>query len=184
MSPSLVVENMVEAGSKKAKLPITQLLMRGFMGAALLGFATTLAFIFELQTNVGMLGAIIFPIGFVMIVLLGFELVTGNFALIPLAVIEKKATISEMLHNWLWVFIGHLIGGSFYALLTFINITNMGHSYEHVLVQKLITVAETKTVDYANMGSNGMVVVFVKAILCNWMVTLGVVMSMVSKSTI
>lgn len=184
MSPSIVVENMVKAGSKKAKLPITQLLMRGFMGAALLGFATTLAFIFELQTNVGMLGAIIFPIGFVMIVLLGFELVTGNFALIPLAVIEKKATISEMLHYWLWVFIGHLIGGSFYALLTFINIINMGDSYEHVLVQKLITVAETKTVDYANMGSNGMVVVFVKAILCNWMVTLGVVMSMVLKSTI
>ena len=32
----------------------------------------------------------IFPIGFVMIILLGMELVTGNFAVVPLGVIARQ----------------------------------------------------------------------------------------------
>src|SRR2546426_7582570 len=40
--------------------------------------------------------ALIFPVGFVMIVLLGLELVTGNFALIPLAVREGKTTLGAL----------------------------------------------------------------------------------------
>lgn len=184
VNPSAVLDSMIEAGAKKAKLTIPQLVMRGFLGGALLGFATTLAFLFELQTKVGMLGAIIFPAGFVMIVLLGFELVTGNFALIPLAVFEKKASMREMLNNWFWVIIGHLIGCVFYAALIFIVFTNAGQTFEHVLVQKIIHTAEAKTSGYSSIGIEGMLVVFVKAIMCNWMVTLGVVMGMTSKSTL
>ncbi|MBB6447161.1 formate/nitrite transporter family protein [Bacillus benzoevorans] len=116
VNSSKVLESMIDAGAKKGKLSISQLLIRGFLGAALLGFATTLASLFELQTNIGMLGAIIFPVGFVMIILLGFELVTGNFALIPVAVLGKKATFQEMLNNWFWVIAGHLIGGIVYRI--------------------------------------------------------------------
>jgi formate transporter len=182
--PSKVLESMIDAGAKKAKLSISQLLMRGFLGAALLGFATTLAFLFELQTNIGMLGAIIFPVGFVMIILLGFELVTGNFALIPVAVLVKKATVREMLYNWFWVIVGHLIGGIVYAALCYVAFTNAGQTFEHPLVQKIIKVAEAKTTAYEAMGSNGILVVFVKAMLCNWMVTLGAIMAMTTTSTL
>ncbi|MGF6950128.1 formate/nitrite transporter [Neobacillus sp. B4I6] len=182
--PSKVLESMIDAGAKKAKLSISQLLMRGFLGAALLGFATTLAFLFELQTNIGMLGAIIFPVGFVMIILLGFELVTGNFALIPVAVLEKKATVREMLNNWFWVIVGHLIGGIVYAALCYVAFTNDGQTFEHPLVQKIIKVAEAKTTAYEAMGSNGILVVFVKAMLCNWMVTMGAIMAMSTTSTL
>ncbi|MFL6517333.1 MAG: formate/nitrite transporter family protein [Bacillus sp. (in: firmicutes)] len=182
--PSKVLESMIDAGAKKAKLSIPQLLMRGFLGAALLGFATTLAFLFELQTNIGMLGAIIFPVGFVMIILLGFELVTGNFALIPVAVLVKKATVREMLNNWFWVIVGHLIGGIVYAALCYVAFTNAGQTFEHPLVQKIIKVAEAKTTAYEAMGSNGILVVFVKAMLCNWMVTMGAIMAMTTTSTL
>lgn len=182
--PSKVLESMIDAGAKKAKLSISQLLMRGFLGAALLGFGTTLAFLFELQTNIGMLGAIIFPVGFVMIILLGFELVTGNFALIPVAVLVKKATVREMLYNWFWVIVGHLIGGIVYAALCYVAFTNDGQTFEHPLVQKIIKVAEAKTIAYEAMGSNGILVVFVKAMLCNWMVTMGAIMAMTTTSTL
>jgi len=182
--PSKVLESMIDAGAKKAKLSISQLLMRGFLGAALLGFATTLAFLFELQTNIGMLGAIIFPVGFVMIILLGFELVTGNFALIPVAVLVKKATVREMFYNWFWVIVGHLIGGIVYAALCYVAFTNAGQTFEHPLVQKIIKVAEAKTTTYEAMGSNGILVVFVKAMLCNWMVTMGAIMAMTTTSTL
>ena len=108
---------MVQAGATKAKLSIKDLLIRGGLAGALLGFGTTLAFTAETQSQMGVLGALLFPACFVIVILLGLELVTGNFALLPLAVLEKKATWMEMLSNWFWVIIGHVIGGSFYAVL-------------------------------------------------------------------
>ncbi|KAI7247621.1 hypothetical protein KC345_g11944, partial [Hortaea werneckii] len=43
--------------------------------------------------------------------------------------------------------------------------------------------SEGKTTAYKIMGADGMMLAFIKAILCNWMVTLGAVMAMTSKST-
>ncbi len=184
IKPKQVVENMIQAGTDKAKLSIKDLVIRGILSGALLGFGTTLAFNAEMQTGLGIVGAVLFPAAFVIIILLGLELVTGNFALIPLAVLEKKATMAELLKNWIWVIIGHLIGAFFYALLYVIAITNFGQTTDHVMIQKLINVAEAKTLAYQALGSSGFVVVIVKAILCNWMVCLGAVMAMTSQSTI
>jgi len=88
VKPDTVLDQMVTVGGAKAQLPVKDLLIRGFLAGSLLGFATTLAFTATLQTKVGLTGALVFPVGFVMIVLLGLELVTGNFALLPLAVRE------------------------------------------------------------------------------------------------
>ncbi|RKQ18130.1 formate/nitrite transporter family protein [Ureibacillus endophyticus] len=184
IKPKQVVESMIQAGADKAKLSIKDLVIRGILSGALLGFGTTLAFNAEMQTGLGIVGAVLFPAAFVIIILLGLELVTGNFALIPLAVLEKKATMAELLKNWIWVIIGHLIGAFFYALLYVIAITNFGQTTDHVMIQKLINVAEAKTLAYQALGSSGFVVVIVKAILCNWMVCLGAVMAMTSQSTI
>lgn len=183
INPKQVVENMVQVGAEKAKLPIKDMVIRGSLSGALLGFGTTLAFTAEMQTKLGIVGAILFPAAFVIIILLGLELVTGNFALIPLAVMDKKATLKEMLCNWFWVIVGHLIGGFVYALLFVITITNFGTTSENIIAQKIINVAENKTNAYQALGASGLIVVIVKAILCNWMVSLGAVMAMTSKST-
>src|SRR5574337_2136406 len=111
VKPDAVLENMVQAGTSKAKLPVRDLLIRGFLSGALLGFATTLAFTATIQTGLGIVGALIFPVGFVMIVLLGLELVTGNFALVPLGVMNGKIKMANVWFNWGWVFLGNLIGG-------------------------------------------------------------------------
>ncbi len=132
----------------------------------------------------GIVGAVLFPTAFVIIILLGLELVTGSFALIPVAVLEKKVTISQMLKNWFWVIIGHLIGGALYALLYIISITQLGHVTESAMITKIFAVAEDKTLGYKSLGSEGLIVVFVKAMLCNWMVTLRAVMAMTSKAVI
>ena len=47
----------------------------------------------------------------------------------------------------------------------------------------LVTVAEAKTLGYAKLGATGMLMAVSKAMLCNWMVTLGVVMALTSQST-
>lgn len=179
VKPDTVVESMVQAGTNKAKLSVKDLLIRGFLSGALLGFATTLAFTATIQTRIGIVGALIFPVGFVMIVLLGLELVTGNFALIPLAVREGRIALGDLLSNWGWVFVGNLIGGTFYALLFTLTL-----SADSEMSRQIMSIAEAKTLGYARLGSQGMAVVFSKAILCNWMVTLGVVMALTSQSTI
>src|SRR5574337_1715242 len=179
VKPDAVLENMVQAGTSKAKLPVRDLLIRGFLSGALLGFATTLALTATLQTRAGIVGALIFPVGFVMIVLLGLELVTGNFALVPLALRERRITIADLLTNWGWVFLGNLVGGIVYASLFTLTL-----SPESEMAKQLVAVADAKTLGYAKLGLQGVAVAFTKAILCNWMVSLGVVIALTSQSTV
>lgn len=183
VKPTEVLETMIENGANKANSSAMQTIIRGSLGGAILACATTLAFTATAQTGLGIVGAILFPVGFIIIVLLGLELVTGNFALIPLSVLEKKTTFTRMLANYGYSILGHLIGCSFYALLYIIVITNMWSKMDAPMIQNLINVAEAKTLGYKSLGSEGILLVFVKAILCNWMVTLGVVMALTSKST-
>ncbi|PYM37755.1 MAG: formate transporter [Candidatus Rokuibacteriota bacterium] len=178
VKPDAVVAQMVQAGALKSRLPVRDLLTRGFLSGALLGFATTLAFTASLQTRVGLVGALVFPVGFVMIVLLGLELVTGNFALVPLAVLEGRSDAGALLANWAWVFLGNLLGGVFYALLFTASLPAGSEMARQILVA-----AEAKTLGYQRLGAQGMAMAVGRAILCNWMVALGVVMALTSQST-
>jgi formate/nitrite transporter len=176
--PDAVLDQMVQAGTTKARLGASDLLVRGFLSGALLGFATTLAFTATLQTHLGLVGALVFPVGFVMIVLLGLELVTGNFALLPLAVRERRIGLGELLGNWGLVFAGNLAGSLFYAWLFTLTVAP-----DSEMARQLVAVAQAKTLGYAKLGGHGVAIAFAKAILCNWMVTLGVVMALTSQST-
>ncbi|HXK27076.1 MAG TPA: formate/nitrite transporter family protein [Candidatus Binatia bacterium] len=178
VKPDVIMDQMIQAGTNKGKLGAKDLLIRGILSGALLGFATTLALTGAAQTGVGLVGALIFPVGFVMIVLLGLELVTGNFALVPLGVLEKKITMSNLWFNWSWVFLGNLIGSLLYAVLFAKTLAPTAP-----LIKTLIAVSEAKTLGYAKLGYDGLWPAFVKAILCNWMVTMGVVMALTSQST-
>jgi formate/nitrite transporter FocA (FNT family) len=59
-----------------------------------------------------------------------------------------------------------------------------GAAQQDPLVAKLIAVATAKTLGYQHAGFAGMVTLFIKAMLCNWLVCLGVVMGMTSTSTV
>ena len=179
VKPDAVVEQMVQVGAQKSRLPVQDLLVRGFLSGAFLGFATTLAFTATIQTRVGLVGALVFPVGFVMIVLLGLELVTGNFALVPLAVREGRTSLRALLANWGWVFLGNLVGSAFYALLFTATLQP-----DSEMTKQIVSVADAKTLGYARLGGRGLAIAVSKGILCNWMVTLGVVMALTSQSTI
>ena len=184
IKPSELVKNMVAAGETKAALSIKDLLIRGFLSGALLGFATSLALTATAQTNTALVGALVFPVGFVMIVLLGLELVTGSFAITTLAAVDGRKSWSQVCSNLTWVFIGNLIGSIVYGVLLYVVLTDMGTTAPSGIAAKIVSIAEAKTIGYAAHGFAGLVTVFVKAILCNWMVCLGVVMAMTSQSTI
>ncbi|MBR0789378.1 formate/nitrite transporter family protein [Bradyrhizobium manausense] len=182
--PSDVVASMVDASVKKLALAPRDILIRGAISGALLGAATTLAFGAALTTGQPIVGALIFPVSLVMIVLLGLELVTGSFAIVPLARLEGKATWNAVIANWSWVFVANLLGSLAFGVLIAISLTNMGKVEVSGVAARIVAVAEAKTIANAAIGTAGMVSVFVKAILCNWLVCLGVVMAMTSTSTV
>jgi formate transporter len=87
-----------------------------------------------------------------------------------------------MLANWGWVFLGNLIGSVVYGGLLAIALTNFGVTAPAGVAAKIVAIAESKTIGYEVLGLAGMVTVFVKAILCNWMVCLAVVAAMTTPS--
>jgi len=184
VKPADVVSAMISAGKAKAALGPRDLLIRGVLSGMLLGAATSLAFGATTTTSQPIVGAVIFPVGFVMIVLLGLELVTGSFAIVPLAKWEGSATSRTVVANWAWVFLGNLIGSMLYGALFAIAVTNMGTTAPAGVAAMVVKVAEAKTVAYEAIGFAGLVTAFVKAMLCNWLVCLGVVMAMSSNSTV
>jgi formate/nitrite transporter len=184
LKPADIVANMAQAGIAKAQLGVLDLLVRGVLSGALLGVATSLAVTASVQTGQPIVGALIFPVGFVMIVLLGLELVTGSFALLPLAMLRGRASAGTVLANWSWVFIGNLIGALVYAALLVIALTTAGQVEPTGAAAMIVKIAEAKTIGYAHFGAAGLLTVFVKAMLCNWMVCLGVVMALSSTSMI
>ncbi len=182
--PTEVVATMIDSARSKLALAPRDLLIRGMLSGALLGAATSLAFTAVVSTGQPLVGALIFPVGLVMILLLGLELVTGSFALLPLARLEYGAGVGRILANWGWVFAGNMLGSIVYGALLAIALTNMGTAPPAGVAARIVAIAEAKTVGYAAIGTAGMVTVFVKAILCNWMVCLGVVLAMCTNSTI
>jgi len=184
VSPKEVTTSMINTALTKSALPVKDLLVRGILSGALLAISVTLAYAAITQTKLPLVGAVVFPVGFVMIVLLGLELVTGSFALIPIAFFEKRISAGTMLKNLFWVFLGNLIGSVAYAFLYWAATSEFGTSASPgAIEQMLIAAAEKKTLGYASHGLAGFASEFVKAILCNWMVCMGVVLPMASKST-
>ena len=184
VKPADVAVAMAEAGERKLALSPRDLLIRGMLSGAILGVATSLAFTGAVQTNVLLVGALIFPVGLICIVLLGLELITGSFALVPLPWLDREATGGAVLINWGWVFIGNLIGSVAYGALLAIALTNMGTAAPTGVAARIVQIAELKTIGYSALGFAGMVTVFVKAILCNWMVCLAIVLAMTTSSTV
>src|SRR5437879_13716905 len=89
--PNEVVSDALNAAAKKAGLPARDMLIRGALSGVFLGYATSLVFVALSQGLPALVGAVIFPVGFVMLVLLGFELATGDFALLPAAFMHPRA---------------------------------------------------------------------------------------------
>jgi formate/nitrite transporter len=184
VKPADVATAMLETGRRKLTLAPFDLLIRGMLAGALLGVATSLAFTGAVSTGQPLVGALIFPVGLIIIVLLGLELVTGSFALLPLPWLGRETSGAAVVTNWSWVFVANLIGSVLYGALLAIALTNMGKVEPTGVAARIIAIAEAKTTGYAAFGAAGLVTAFVKGILCNWMVCLAVVLAMSTSSTI
>ena len=184
VKPVDVASAMVETGRSKLTLSPLDLVIRGGLAGAILAAATSLALTGIVQTKVQLVGALIFPVGLILIVLLGLDLVTGAFGLVPLPWVERNASVPHLLANFGWIFLGNLIGSVIYGGLLAIALTKFGAVAPAGVAAKIVAIAQAKTTGYEALGFAGLVTVFVKAILCNWMVCLAIVAAMTTSSTI
>ncbi len=180
--PSEFVTKMVDAGESKIFMSARDTIIRAYMAGAILALAAAFAVMVNVQTGYPIIGAILFPVGFCMLYLLGFDLLTAVFVLSPLALIDKRpgVTIGGGLRNWGLVFIGNFAGAFTVALMMAVVYT-YGFSTPPDKVGTVIAgIGEARKLGYAKYGAAGMLTLFIRGMLCNWMVSTGVVGAMIS----
>lgn len=118
-------------------------------------------------TNEGLarfLGAVVFPVGLIGIVMMGFELFTSNCMNI-IAVYNKKTTTFKFFRNILIVYIGNFLGC---LLLGYITVRTHGFSENNIqLLTKMVNSKVNYSID----------ILVLKGIMCNILVVGAAILS-------
>ncbi|OES45679.1 formate/nitrite transporter family protein [Domibacillus iocasae] len=176
-SPQEIAGLVSESGEKKAKSSLSTLLILGFLGGAFvaLGFLLYIRVTGNMPEEWGsfssFLGAAIFPVGLILVVLAGGELVTGNMMSVTMAWLSKKITFLHIMRNWFIVTIANFIGAVFVAYF-FGHIVGLTESGPYLA--KTVAVAQAKL-------DEGFLEAFISAIGCNWLVCLAIWLALGSK---
>jgi len=199
--PVAIVAKAGDAGKYKVGLPAWNMVIRGFMSGAYIAMGGALATVCSTgiaysaaQITAGavpggfasagmaqlVLGAV-FPVGLIITVLTGAELFTGDAMLAPMAAFIHKISWAQVLTLWVFVYIGNLIGSVFWAYLMangpFVTWDAAGAATITAFGTRAIAIAGAK-VSY--VGMMGMWSAFLKAIGCNYLVNLAILLGICS----
>lgn len=184
IDPSEFSKQMVDSGEAKIYMSSRDTFIRAYMAGAILALAAFFAVAVIVKTGSALAGALLFPVGFIMLYLMKFDLLTGVFTLVPLAVIDKRpgCTMGQLLRNWALVFLGNLSGALMVAFFASFIMTYGYNIDGGVLAEKVGHIGESRTLGYKAHGIDGWITIFIRGMLCNWMVSMGVVGAMISTS--
>lgn len=184
LAPSEFAVKVVDAGESKLHMATRDVIIRAYMAGAILAISAVFAITIGIQTGVPLIGALLFPVGFCMLYLLGYDLLTGVFVLTPLAWIDKRigVTIPRILKHWGLVFLGNFAGALTVAVLMAIVYTYGFSTEPNEIGNKIAHIGESRTLGYKEYGLGGWLTIFIRGMLCNWMVSLGVIGAMISTS--
>jgi formate/nitrite transporter len=184
LAPTEFVAKMVDAGESKIFMSTRDTLVRAYMAGAILALAAVFAVSINVQTGNPLLGAILFPVGFCMLYLMGFDLLTGVFMLTPLALLDKRpgVTAGGVLRNWGLVFVGNFAGALTVAVMMAVVFTYGFSTDPGEVGHRLAGIGVARTLGYAKYGIAGWLTILLRGMLCNWMVSMGVVGAMISTS--
>lgn len=182
LMPAEFATKMVDAGEAKIYMSTRDTLVRAFMAGAILALAAVFAVSVAVATGSHLIGSILFPVGFCMLYLMGFDLLTGVFMLTPLAWLDRRpgVTWGQILRNWGLVFLGNFGGALTVAFLMSFIFTYGYNTDGGAIAEKVAHIGEARTLGYAQYGAAGWFTIFIRGMLCNWMVSMGVVGAMIS----
>jgi formate/nitrite transporter len=166
----------IETGVKKSLLSWDKALVAGFLAGAYIAFAGLLAIIVSAGLDPATWGGVItlftgsvFALGLILVIIAGSELLTGNMALIPMAVFSRRATVGGLFRNFGVVTIGNLIGSLFVAYFLAVK---TGVVTTEAPLKRLNAIATLKA------GTESDWQIFLRAVGCNWLVCLAVWMAL------
>jgi formate/nitrite transporter len=199
--PVAIVAKAGDAGKYKVGLPAWNMILRGFMSGAYIAMGGALATVCSTgiaysaaQITAGavpggfasagmaqlVLGAV-FPVGLIITVLTGAELFTGDAMLAPMAAFIHKISWMQVMNLWLWVYIGNLIGSIVWAYICaygpFVSFNDAGVATVTAFGTRAIAIATAKT---SYVGMMALWSAFLKAIACNWLVNLAILLGICS----
>ncbi|MGG3466883.1 formate/nitrite transporter family protein [Neobacillus pocheonensis] len=171
--PEKIMEITVENGVKKTKYAPLQTLILGFEAGAfialgyLLFIRVTAPLPVNLQGLSSLIGASIFPIGLILTLLAGGELLTGNMMAVPMAKLAKKISVTKVIWNWSLVTLSNFVGAVFVAYVFghLVGLTETGP-----FLNQTITIAQHKL-------EASFLQAFLSGIGCNWLVAAAVWLS-------
>ena len=180
--PPGVFQSAANASVNKASQSPFQTLVLSFLAGALIGIGGLLMTCVGMQNpalasaNPGLAavakGAIGLPAGLAMVILTGAELFTGNIFVMFTGFLERKVCLSSLARNWTLSFAGNLAGSVFMACAAAAaNTLATGGS----AAGAAMALAQAKVAAPFS-------VLFVRGVLCNWLVCLAVWMAMASNT--
>jgi formate/nitrite transporter len=178
--PDQILEISIKNGIKKTRYSLLTTLLLGFQAGAFisLGFLLYIRVTAPLSEGLSglssLLGASVFPIGLILTLIAGGELLTGNMMVVPLARFANKIKTKHVLLNWLLITVSNFIGAIFVAYFFghIVGLTETG-----VFLDSTVHIAEHK-VDATFVQA------FVSGIGCNWLVAAAVWLSYGSEDMI
>ena len=112
-SPVQIIENNIKAGVNKANMGLLRMIVLGiFAGMFIAVGAEASSLAAHNLTDVGVartLTGVVFPVGLMMLVVIGGELFTGN-CMMTMALADRKITWIGMLKNWIVVYFSNMLG--------------------------------------------------------------------------
>ena len=186
-TPDQIAVAAAAAGDKKAHLSNGKMLVGGFLAGAYIAFAGLLAVVVTAGLDPAIWGGVttlltgaVFSLGLILVIVGGAELLTGNMALVPMAVLRKRVTLGRLGVNWGVVLVANLIGSLFVAYVLAVHTGVIGTASSpagaaHSAYERLGAIATGKAITEDD-GT-----VFLRAIGCNWLVCLGVWMAMAAE---
>jgi formate/nitrite transporter len=184
LAPVELAKSFIDAGEKKAKLPIGKMLLLGILAGVYIGFGAHLATTVatgpcEWYGVKRLLVGASFTVGLMLVVIPGAELFTGN-NLMTVALFSGRIGFGGLLRNWVVVYVGNLVGSVLLALII-AKYSGLLTESNGALGATAISIAQGKTCvePVAHLDHN--VAFFFRGIACNWLVCLAVMMAVASK---
>ena len=177
-NPKEIIEVNMKGAVTKATLPLGRMIVLGIMAGMFiaLGGAISNTAVHDIA-NVGLartLAGVIFPVGLLMIILIGGELFTGNCLMI-MATMNKQIKVSALLRNLVVVYFSNLLGSLIIDVLIFYsgNLDYTGGAlgaYTIKVALGKVNIAPGKAI--------------VSGILCNFLVCMAILMATSAKDVI
>lgn len=176
-TPAEVAEKVKTIGVDKANMSLMPLVILSLMAGAFIAFAAM--YYTVIMTGAGdaygmarFMGGLVFALGFILVVIAGAELFTGN-TLVIMAYAKKQVSFAALMRNWGIVYVGNMVGALVTVYLVYLSgyLNNADYQVGVTAIQTGVTKVDLSVTE-----------AFFRGLLCNVLVCLGSWMVYASRS--